>query len=80
MIDKRCQHPGCTGYPSFGMGRPSGVMRWACAAHRAEIGFTDRRAAPQSEAAAAGPQAGQVRQLPAAAPPAAAPAQQGRLL
>lgn len=36
-IEKSCVVKGCTGYPCYGFGTPSKVMRWACRLHKEMI-------------------------------------------
>ena len=76
-----CAHTGCTGHAVFGF-TFRGATEWACRAHRARIGFTDRPAAASAGGGQAGPQAADVPPPPAAAPSRAAThtAPQGSLL
>ena len=62
-----CSVPGCDGLALYGMPHAGG-LRWACAAHRPDIGFFDRPAAGHNAAAVAGPQACRTSPAPAAAP------------
>ena len=62
-----CAHTGCTALAVFGF-TFRGATQWACRAHRARIGFTDRPAAASAGGGQAGPQAADRGPPPAATP------------